>query len=472
MSARWLRRIQDPVHGLMEFAGLETVIIDVLATPEVARLKELKHLEMVDRVYPAAEHSRLVHALGSANVALRLGRQLQRDQSGLLAPSLLPSRYAIRDIGLAALLHDIGHGPLSHVWEAAVIKVSENPVRRCIDAYGISERLALSTAETRRLQKMEWHQVIGIALILWEDGELNALLEANEKGFSDRIARVMLGDYGLPYLPALLAGAVAVDRADYIRRDSYVTGVQYGNYDLDWLISTCSIGSTTTGERVVGFSDSKGRRVIEQFLSARNFLYDTVYHHKTVRALELLLGSLLARLRELLEADESGTTNLLSEELRLALAGEVLPLDAFLRLTDATVWEAVRKLARESGDPIARSLAERLSQRRVPKQIRGANLEGFRPSTHKWKKVCSVITEELRRETGLELDDPELGRYFLFLDSDWGPMGGAETVWLVNAQGEATEATVDQLIGERKAPPPRAFVVEEAFSRVSAELLE
>jgi HD superfamily phosphohydrolase len=121
MSKGPIQRIQDSIHGLMEFRGMETLVVDVLRTPELQRLRRIRQLGLAHLVFPGAEHSRLVHSLGAAWLAVRFGRQLIDTTRGFLIDVLRPSPSSIRDFAVAALCHDLGHGPLSHAWEREVI---------------------------------------------------------------------------------------------------------------------------------------------------------------------------------------------------------------------------------------------------------------------------------------------------------------------------------------------------------------
>jgi HD superfamily phosphohydrolase len=111
MPKAGVQRIQDPVHGLMEFRGMETLVIDILRTPEIQRLRRVRQLGLAHLVFPGAEHSRLVHSLGAAWLAIRFGRQLAESSGSVLTDVLLPNPSSIRDLAIAALCHDLGHGP-------------------------------------------------------------------------------------------------------------------------------------------------------------------------------------------------------------------------------------------------------------------------------------------------------------------------------------------------------------------------
>lgn len=239
-----IRRIQDCVHGLMEFRGMEVLVLEVLRTKELQRLRRIRQLGLAHFVFPGAEHSRLVHSLGAAFLAIRFTKQLRSSCRSYLVERLTPTESAVRDVAVAALCHDLGHGPLSHVWEREVVGEPYDVERWC-DSLNLSDR-----HEVRGLQ---WHELVTQALLGWKEGQLHRLLEAYEAGFARRIQYFLRGEYYLPYLPRVISGDIDVDRADYVRRDTHQTGVAYGRYDLDWLVSTFTVGATAEKKLVVGF---------------------------------------------------------------------------------------------------------------------------------------------------------------------------------------------------------------------------
>jgi hypothetical protein len=245
-------------------------------------------------VFPGAEHSRLVHSLGASYLAILFGRRLQEIAGEILVSELCPAEDSIRDLAIAALCHDLGHGPLSHAWEREIVGEHYN------ESAWIHS-LGLSSTDRFLRPKLKWHELVGHALLSWPEGQLHRLLEQQEEGLSERIRQLLSGKYFLTYLPTLLSSDVDVDRADFIRRDTHQTGVAYGRYDLEWLISTCTIGERESGQLTIGFDGRKAVRVVEQFLIARRALYDTVYHHKTVRCAEGMVALFLRRLRRVIQ---------------------------------------------------------------------------------------------------------------------------------------------------------------------------
>ena len=364
-------RVQDAVHGLMEFRGLEASVIDLLRARELQRLRRIRQLGLAHLVFPAAEHSRLAHALGAAHIAIRFARRLDDGSDETLTAMLRPDEEARRDLAIAALCHDLGHGPLSHTFEREVI-------RDDFDRSAWTASLGLSADSA--LDGLKWHELVGQAILAWPDGELHRLLEEQEEGTAERVRLMLLGQHYLSYLPRLLSSDVDVDRCDFLLRDAHQSGVAYGRFDLSWLISTAAVGLREDGELVIGFDKRKAPRVIEQLIVARRALYDTVYQHKTVRAAEGMVGLLLRRLRDVVEAkgwlfqDEA-----LFAPYKDVLQGKPLSTKQVLELDDYSLWVLMSYVAESRVDDTASDLARRIVERDLFKNVPvpGQRIEAF-----------------------------------------------------------------------------------------------
>lgn len=457
MPLHQIRRIQDSVHGLMEFFGLESRIIDLLATPELQRLRRIRQLGLGLLVFPAAEHSRLAHSIGASFVAVRFGRELQHRTRAMFIDELAMDEAATRDLATAALCHDLGHGPLSHAWEREIL--GENFDRRawCV-------KLGLDWADPR-LNSLKWHELVGQGLLAWEDGRLHRLLEADEVGLSRRIRELILGKYYLPYVPRLISGDVDVDRCDFVRRDAHQTGVAYGRYDLDWLISTATIGEsgdTSFSGVVVGFEERKAVRVVEQFLIARRAMYDTVYHHKTVRCAEGMVALFLRRMRRVLrEGVRIPVSDFLNPLMRI-VGGEPLEPADVVRLDDFALMVLVESLAQLSrADKTAQDLARRLSARDLFKLVR---IES--------RQVSDFLQTENARSRLYDLIRPHCGgreaEFYLVEDRtrfDMMAPQASKRVFLVRNGGEAIAAWEHESFASYRSQETesvRLFTLEEA----------
>jgi HD superfamily phosphohydrolase len=250
----------------MEFRGMEGAAVDVLSTPELQRLRHVKHLGLVYLVFPGGEHSRFTHSVGAAHLMARFASSLVDETTDYLPAALQPDETTVRDLVLAALCHDLGHGPLSHAWEHNVIGSN----------FHAPWSTSLGTPDEEWIQEItKWHELVAQAFLLG-DTRLHEMLERIDANLSTRVAALLGRRYYLPYLTSLLSSDIDVDRCDFILRDAYQTGVAHGRYDLDWLVSTATVGNRSDGRPVVGFDSLKAPRVVEQLLIARRALYDNV----------------------------------------------------------------------------------------------------------------------------------------------------------------------------------------------------
>ena len=386
MSKRYIQRVQSSVHGLMEFRGMEAAVIELLTTPEMQRLRRVRQLGLSDLVFPDAEHSRLAHSLGAAHLAVRFGRRLSEVASELVGPLLQPGPIEIRDFAIAALCHDLGHGPFSHAWEHEC--VGENFNR---SAWRKSLKLDLNDQEC---SKLKWHEMVTLGLLTWPEGDLFNKLEQHERGTARRIQGFLRGNYHIPYLPRLISSDFDVDRGDFVVRDGEQAGVTYGRYDIDWMISTITLGYYKD-RLVVGFDSRKARRALEQFIQDRRALYETVYYHHTVKAAEAMIGVIFKRLRHLLSIPSKNDWDgfLAYETIVNVARGQPLSLREIMHLDDALLWSFINTLANTSRsyDPIIHDLSNRLIHRRLYKEIYIKKKGGTIPIQTHYKVMSNVL---------------------------------------------------------------------------------
>ena len=340
MSNKNSQRIRDPVHGLVVFGGgndahqIETdhIAWRLLNTREFQRLRRIRQLGFCDLVYPGATHSRFAHAIGVYHTARRLVEVIRRQQDGT------HDRDRARVVLLAALLHDIGHGPFSHVFEQAA------------RAAGLKKR----------------HEDWG-AEIVEEDTEVNRVLRQVDEMLPGHISVLLKEEEPKDIYATVVSSQFDADRLDYVQRDRLMTGVEFAHLDRDWLLDCLEVGSITIGEKepVAApclYLNFKGARVAEEYLEARFRLYTMVYMHKTTRAAEKMLETLL----------RIATTDLGGEELAPRdptlryFTSKKPSLDSYLNLDDAAVWTTLSALALSSHTQVS-ELADRLRHRRLYK---------------------------------------------------------------------------------------------------------
>jgi HD superfamily phosphohydrolase len=369
--------LRDPVHGLVSFDGVrERVIHELLATSELQRLRRVRQLGLASLVFPGAEHTRFSHALGTAHVMGRLLDRITQVQVQL-DPAARLDDEAARDAFAAALLHDLGHGPFSHLYE---------------EVFPGAPR----------------HEVWTERLILDPGTDVHRALEGLGRGMSERVARLAHGEHRLAYLGQAVSGTLDVDRCDYLLRDSHMTGVRYGIYDLDWLLRALTLGEVTEkdGSRrtVLAIEGRKGLPPIEGFFLARNFMYQQVYHHKAVRAAEVALRAVLMRVSELLR--DGALLEPCPRALWLAARGEPSTLSAYLELDDAGLTSSIAAWQRSS-DACLADLAGRFLRRTLPKTLPlpdalpGA--QGPEAVTQLWQ-TCHDVAREVALRHGFRPD--------------------------------------------------------------------
>ncbi len=242
--------INDPVHGFIQINA--DILFDIIENPHFQRLRRIKQLGLTHYVYPGATHSRFQHALGSfhlmntaINVLRQKGHEITIDEEEAAS--------------LAILLHDVGHGPFSHTLESTIIQ-------------GIH------------------HEQLSLLFMHSINREMNGAL--------DLAISVFRNEYHKKFLHQLVASQLDMDRLDYLKRDSYFTGVTEGVIGSDRIVRMLNV----VDDKLV--VDIKGIYSVEKFLIARRLMYWQVYFHKAAIAAELLLQKILIRARSLALMDD------------------------------------------------------------------------------------------------------------------------------------------------------------------------
>ena len=340
-GSSWTQRIRDPVHGLVVFGDsgdrerdeTDRIAWDLLNTPEFQRLRRIRQLGFSDLVFPGATHSRFAHSIGVYHTARRLADVIAR-REGRRDPER--ERVAL----LAALLHDIGHGPFSHAFEAA----------------------------TEALDRTKRHEAWS-AEIVREDTQVNKVLRGVDEDLPQQIGEILTDEHQTDIYSTIVSSQFDADRLDYIQRDRLMVGVEFGHIDLDWLLNCLEVGTVTVGsdnpvEAPCLYLGPKGVHTAEEYLEARSRLYRMVYMHKTTRAAERMLEALLSAAVSGLA--DSGLAR--REPVLRYLASETPALSSYLALDDSTVWAALTTYSEQGGSQVGK-LAERLRDRDLYKCV-------------------------------------------------------------------------------------------------------
>lgn len=324
--------LRDPVHGLVSFETEEEAIVPaLLEARELQRLRRVRQTGLASLAYPGADHTRFAHAIGSACVMTRLIRRLRSIHEALPYWQRLTTERA-RDALAAALLHDVGHGPFSHLFEQVLPHARHHE---------------------------DWTREI----VLDSGTDVNRILRGFDPGLPERVADLVQGKHELTFLAKAVSGTFDVDRCDYLLRDAHFTGVSYGAFDLDWLLRSLRFGVPQTGAAPpLAIDGAKGIPAIESFLLARLFMFQQVYFHKTERASEWMLSRILERVGQLAQ-DGNRVANMPRAISDIALTGQTT-LGHYLALDDATLWVALASWC-DVSDPILSDLCQRFAGRKL-----------------------------------------------------------------------------------------------------------
>ncbi|MDD2256258.1 MAG: HD domain-containing protein [Bacteroidales bacterium] len=284
--------INDPVFG---FINLPTgFLFDVFQHPYLHRLTRIKQLGMSSFVYPGAQHTRFQHTVGAMYLMMEAVQHLRMKGHDI-------TEEESEGVIAAILLHDIGHGPFSHVLEHSIIQ-------------GVH------------------HESISILLMERMNRDFGGRLETAIRIFKD--------EYPKKFLHQLVSGNLDMDRLDYLRRDSFFTGVTEGNIGSARIIKMLNVQD----DRLV--VEAKGIYSIENYLMSRTLMYWQVYLHKTSMAAENMLQNLLKRAKQLCQ---SGIHLPATEAFYHFLSGKQVhgvmddvSLDHFQMLDDNDVWSAIK----------------------------------------------------------------------------------------------------------------------------------
>jgi HD superfamily phosphohydrolase len=390
------RVYRDPVHGSVAFDWKDDrAIIELIDAREFQRLRRIRQLGAASFVFPGAEHSRFTHSIGAAFLAKRLFDHLARLE--LYSVDATPLRPVVL---AAALLHDIGHGPYSHLFEGVFGKHHERWGAEIIEESG---------ADVRR--------------ILEEHGLFD--------GVRDLYARKLQP----PFTFELISSQLDADRLDYLLRDSYMTGATYGQYDLDWLIEVIELAAIPPlGNIGLAVTYPKGWHVAEQFVIGRHLMYQQVYFHRTVRAAERMIKLIFERLRDL--AANGVYPQFLPAPFKAFLGRpiETVDVSTYLMLDDHLTNACIAAWQYDH-DPTLADLCGRVMRRDLFKSAELISAELVHDPSY--TAALRALEEELHRISGLD------SRYYLASDSA-KDLPYADLLWSKSKQETPDEIWVAQ----------------------------
>jgi len=333
--------ICDPVHGEIPISRLEQRLIDA---PSFQRLRNLKQLGLASLVYPSATHTRFAHSLGVFHIMSRV--------IGLLKEKGNFDKDDQRKMRIAALLHDIGHYPYSHLLEFIDRDEKYRPT--------LLAKNSPASPPTPKRERYPKHEKIGQLIITKRDDIAGILQDA--KIVPDEIASIISGEHPNAAYNRLMHSSLDMDRMDYLVRDSLGTGVPYGRIDLNYLLSNLDVfkqEDEDEREIVDVILSHKAATAAAHFLIARYFMDKVVYFHKTTFGLEALLRHILFIMRDRGEIYGDGK----------AIEEMILRDAEFLRFHDGYVDRKVQEFADKAEDDPLIELCKMLKNRTPPKLL-------------------------------------------------------------------------------------------------------
>ncbi len=329
MSER--RQVRDPVFGFIPINGKEAEIVD---TPVFQRLRGIRQLAFANLVYPGALNTRFDHSLGVCHV------------SGMMAKLLLDNEEDRRLVRVAALLHDIGHGPFSHVSEEA------------LEIYADRDSLGSLIEKREKIHELVTTEIIR------NDRNLERIIGASDR---DKICKLLSEGFSEPILRSLISGPLDADKQDYLLRDSHFCGVKYGLFDIGQLHRELKAKDDIGGKQLMISED--GIHAVEQFVLAKYYITTQVYRHP----IRLITDQMLVR-AIVLGIDKDGIDEL----------SQLYGYDGSKQFVERYVaYDDSRFLADFSSDRFkdkhSHDLLSRLKERRLLKRVYHKSVNKFQP---------------------------------------------------------------------------------------------
>lgn len=303
--------LRDPIHGYIHVD--DQIIWDCINAKEMQRLRRIHQLGGDFQIYHTAEHSRFSHSLGVYEIVRRMVNEIEE-------LSVRLSDYEKLTVMLAGLLHDIGHGPFSHAFEAVSLMKHEDYTCK----------------------------------IITEQSEIHELLDHCDSNLACDVADIIKGQHRNDLLNQIVSGQLDADRMDYLLRDAYFTGTSYGNFDLERIIRTMRV----VDERIT--VKESGIHSVEDYIMARYHMYWQVYLHPVARSYEGLMVMLFRRLKDIYK--ENAESLQMVEMLIPFLKDTPAGIDDLFLLDEAAAFYGLA-LLRKHPDPILRDLTRRILDR-------------------------------------------------------------------------------------------------------------
>lgn len=366
--------IRDPLYN---YVGIDLDrdrwLLEILDTPEVQRLRRIHQLGVSYLTYPGADHNRLAHSLGVLHLMQQALDHLER----IDRQNAEGARFALL---AAALLHDVGHGPFSHLFEPCLQTDHEH-----------------------------WSKQV----ILNPDSKITKILKQLNNYLPNTVADLIdKNNFSQPaWQKALLSSQLDMDRLDYLRRDSLYTGAGYGHFDHYRLLNTFELYETDGSVDLVW--NEKSKLAIEEYVFARYYMYQNVYLHKTTRGFEKLIEAMWQRAQKL-HADGTDVGWVPPIKAFLGTDASKRTVSQYLHIEEFTVLQQIQDWCVHVDKPLARLARSFLNRERFALVLPPAHgTELLMPDYTDWeRRVCQVLrTRGFEPPEAYLLKDQLKGKY-------------------------------------------------------------
>ncbi|BDB99134.1 HD domain-containing protein [Saccharolobus caldissimus] len=373
-----MKIIRDPIHGYIE---IEDKILPIISTEIFQRLRYISQTGLAYLVYPGMTHTRFEHSLGVMHLAKELTKYVKLNSEEFSDVSFIDNDF-LDLISLAGLLHDIGHLPFSHTFEN-VLSLAKEIYGLSVEYYG-----------------KKTHVIFGNKII---DQYLSNYLDKFSKrydtvNFVQRVISSTPKTKEERFASLIISNAIDADRGDYLLRDSYFAGVGYGNFDIERLKRSLIY----VDDKLIVLK--KAIPVIEQFLLARMYMYETVYFHSVVGLYNAILSHAIVKL------------------IKKSSIPQISP-ENYLKLTDFLILSKLE----EAGKEFYEAVIYRKGFKRIKKDIIGNCYEYM-------EKRRSEINRVMRETEGLVIyhdfyDVPySEDEIFVYYDDEIKPLSSVSSI--------------------------------------------
>lgn len=345
---------RDPIHNYIHVE--HQVILDLINSKEFQRLRRIKQLGTSSFTFHGGEHSRFSHSLGVYEIARKICNVFKRNYSKSQEnPDGWQEEERLVTL-CAALLHDVGHGPYSHTFEHIF--------------------------HTN-------HEAITVELITSPQTEIYQILHRVAEGFPEKVASVITKTYPNPQVVQMISSQIDADRMDYLLRDAYFTGTEYGTFDLTRILRVIKPYKNGIAYQY------NGMHAVEDYIVSRYQMYMQVYFHPVSRGMEVILDHLLKRGRELFHQDPEYFFQF--SPLLVPFFQENYSLEDYLKLDDGTL-NTYFMMWLSYPDPILSDLSSRFLNRKPLKSIKLPEVSS--PKEKELLQTKLIRMEELIKEVG------------------------------------------------------------------------